>query len=168
MPKRKWDIGRTYLSGNEERKIKAAKENEARSLCGAMEKFVVVKQTLDETEASEDSNCESVVPPSEASQETEYTTDDIAQAEPTPPLAEPDLDAESIVDYSDPASWPQLLTAVQRDFLITEGRCRLNSDLSKLFDCPQKFSNNSCHCGLWRKKFLKVKIDQDQLCRKRG
>ncbi|MPC37572.1 hypothetical protein E2C01_031058 [Portunus trituberculatus] len=43
MPKRKRDIGRTYLSGNEKRKIKIAKENEAKSLCGAMEKFVVKK-----------------------------------------------------------------------------------------------------------------------------
>ena len=121
MPKRKRDIGRTYLSGNEKRKIKAAKENEARSLCGAMEKFIVVKQTLDEAEASEDSNCESMLPLSGASQETEYTTDDIPQAEPTAPLAEPDLDAGSTVDHSDPASWPQFLTAAQRNFLITKG-----------------------------------------------
>ena len=114
MPKRKRDIGRTYLSGNEKRKIKIAKENEAKNLCGAMEKFVV-KKMLDVGEASEDSDSESVVTPSQ-----EDILDDTAPAEPSHPTSplveiEPDHHVIGFIsNHSDPATWPAFLTAAPK------------------------------------------------------
>lgn len=128
MPKRKRDIGRTYLSGNEKRKIKIAKENEAKNLCGAMEKFVV-KKMLDVGEASEDSDSESVVTPSQ-----EDILDDTAPAEPSHPTSplveiEPDHHVIGFIsNHSDPATWPEFLTAAQRDYLITKGPSREQSN----------------------------------------
>jgi len=43
MSKRQRNIGRTYRSGNEKRKIKALKENEMKHVSGATKKFVVKK-----------------------------------------------------------------------------------------------------------------------------
>ena len=44
MPKRKRDIRRTYRSGNEKRKMKAAKESEIKRVSGATRTFIVEEQ----------------------------------------------------------------------------------------------------------------------------
>ena len=135
MPQRNRDVGRTYLSGHEKRKIKAAKENEAKGLSGAMEKFVLVKKArLDGESSTEDSAFESMVPPSEVGQETEPTeADNHEKAQTESAITEPELDAESFLDHRDPSSWPTFLTGAQRDFLITKGPFRENQD----FDYPK-------------------------------
>jgi len=46
MPKRKRDIRRTYRSGNEKRKMKAAKESEIKRVSGATRTFIVEEQWL--------------------------------------------------------------------------------------------------------------------------
>ena len=47
MQKRKCNIGRIYLSGNEKRKIKAAKESEIKRVSGAINKFIVKKNSTE-------------------------------------------------------------------------------------------------------------------------